>query len=63
MTQPQITVIDQRPEQMGETAVRLFLQLLKRGPAYAPPHLILKPDLVIRTSSLHRSQESPLGLR
>lgn len=58
MTQPQITVIDQRPEQMGETAVRLFLQLLKRGPAYTPPHLILKPELVIRTSSLHRSQES-----
>ena len=58
MTQPQITVIDQRPEQMGETAVRLFLQLLKRGPAYTPPHLMLKPELVIRTSSLHRSQES-----
>ncbi|MDO7844773.1 LacI family DNA-binding transcriptional regulator [Hymenobacter sp. M29] len=58
MTQPQITVIDQRPEQMGETAVRLFLQLLKRGPAYTPPHLILKPELVIRNSSLHRSQES-----
>jgi LacI family transcriptional regulator len=58
MTQPQITVIDQRPEQMGETAVRLFLQLLKRGPAYTPPHLMLKPELVIRNSSLHRSQES-----
>ncbi len=60
MTQPQLTVIDQRPEQMGETAVRLFLQLLKRGPVYTPPHLMLKPELVIRTSSLHRSQE-PLG--
>jgi len=58
MTQPQLTVIDQRPEQMGETAVRLFLQLLKRGPAYAPPHLVLKPELIIRNSSLHRSQES-----
>ncbi|HEX8507553.1 MAG TPA: substrate-binding domain-containing protein, partial [Hymenobacter sp.] len=63
MTQPQLTVIDQRPEQMGETAVRLFLQLLKRGPVYAPPHLILKPELIIRNSSLHRSQESVLPQR
>ena len=63
MTQPQLTVIDQRPEQMGETAVRLFLQLLKRGPVYVPPHLILKPELVIRNSSLHRSQESMVTLR
>ncbi|PJJ54597.1 LacI family DNA-binding transcriptional regulator [Hymenobacter chitinivorans] len=57
MTQPQMTVVDQRAEQMGETAVRLFLQLLKRGPAYEPPHLMLKPELIIRDSSLHRSQE------
>jgi LacI family transcriptional regulator len=63
MTQPQLTVIDQRPEQMGETAVRLFLQLLKRGPVYSPPHLILKPELIIRTSSLHRSQESVVPQR
>ncbi|TGE22071.1 LacI family transcriptional regulator [Hymenobacter aquaticus] len=57
MTQPQMTVVDQRAEQMGETAVRLFLQLLKRGPAYEPPHLVLKPELIIRSSSLHQSQE------
>ena len=57
MTHPQLTVVDQRAEQMGETAVRLFLQLLKRGPAYNPPHLVLKPELIIRDSSLHRSQE------
>lgn len=55
MTQPRLTVVDQRAEQMGETAVRLFLQLLKRGPAYAPPHLVLKPELIIRDSSLHSS--------
>ncbi|MGY3091330.1 LacI family transcriptional regulator [Hymenobacter sp. UYAg731] len=63
MTQPHITVVDQRPEQMGETAVRLFLQLLKRGPAYVPPHLILKPELFIRESSLHRSQASLAPVR
>jgi LacI family transcriptional regulator len=58
MIQPQLTVVDQRAEQMGETAVRLFLQLLKRGPSYVPPHLVLKPELIIRESSLHRSQEA-----
>lgn len=57
MTQPQMTVVDQRAEQMGETAVRLFLQLLKRGPSYQPPHLVLKPELIIRDSSLHQTQE------
>ncbi|MCR5886908.1 LacI family transcriptional regulator [Hymenobacter sp. J193] len=61
MTQPRLTVVDQRAEQMGETAVRLFLQLLKRGPAYSPPHLMLKPELVIRDSSLHRSRESRIA--
>lgn len=55
MTQPHLTVVDQRAEQMGETAVRLFLQLLKRGSAYEPPHLVLKPELIIRDSSLHGS--------
>ncbi|WP_375416969.1 LacI family DNA-binding transcriptional regulator [uncultured Hymenobacter sp.] len=61
MTQPRLTVVDQRAEQMGETAVRLFLQLLKRGPTYAPPHLILKPELIIRDSSLHLSREGRIA--
>ncbi|WP_375434406.1 LacI family DNA-binding transcriptional regulator [uncultured Hymenobacter sp.] len=56
MTQPRITVVDQRAEQMGETAVQLLLQLLKRGPSYTPPPLVLKPELIIRASSLHKGQ-------
>lgn len=53
MTQPSLTAVDQRADQMGETAVRLLLQLLKRGPGYTPPHIVLKPELLIRESSQH----------
>jgi LacI family transcriptional regulator len=53
MTQLGLTAVDQRAEQMGETAVRLLLQLLKRGPDYTPPHIVLKPELRIRASSQH----------
>lgn len=56
MTHPRLTVVDQRAEQMGETAVQLLLQLLKRGPSYSPPPLVLKPELIVRASSLHKMQ-------
>ncbi|MBC6991901.1 LacI family DNA-binding transcriptional regulator [Hymenobacter sp. BT491] len=58
MTRPRLTAVDQRAEQMGETAVRLLLQLLKRGPEYTPPHIILKPELLIRESSLHLPRQA-----
>lgn len=54
MTHPRLTVVDQRAEQMGETAVQLLLQLIKRGPGYQPPHLVLKPELIVRASSLQK---------
>jgi LacI family transcriptional regulator len=57
MTQPSLTAVDQRAEQMGETAVRLLLQLLKRGPGYTPPHIVLKPELLVRNSSLHLAHQ------
>jgi len=57
MTQPRLTAVDQRAEQMGETAVRLLLQLLKRTNEYSPPHILLKPELMIRDSSLHYAQQ------
>ena len=55
MTRPRLTAVDQRAEQMGETAVRLLLQLLKRGPGYHPPHIVLKPELHVRESSRRRA--------
>lgn len=60
MTQPSLTAVDQRADQMGETAVRLLLQLLKRGAEYTPPHIVLKPELHIRSSSLHLSHAARL---
>ncbi|UOG73023.1 LacI family transcriptional regulator [Hymenobacter tibetensis] len=63
MTHPRLTVVDQRAEQMGETAVRLLLQLLKRGPSYSPPPLVLKPELIVRASSLHHAEPASLPKR
>ncbi|HEX8429025.1 LacI family DNA-binding transcriptional regulator [Hymenobacter sp.] len=57
MTHPHLTAVDQRAEHMGETAVRLLLQLIERGPEYTPPHIVLKPELQIRSSSLHLPRE------
>ncbi|UOG75409.1 LacI family transcriptional regulator [Hymenobacter tibetensis] len=58
MTQPHLTAVDQQAEHMGATAVRLLLQLLERGPDYSPPHIVLKPELQIRNSSLHLTREN-----
>ena len=51
MTQPHLTVVDQRAEQMGEAAVRLLLQLLKRDGQVSYPSVLLQPELLIRASS------------
>ena len=59
MTHPRLTAVDQRGEQMGETAVNLLLQILKRSPNYSPPRIVLKPQLMLRESSLF-GQETPL---
>jgi LacI family transcriptional regulator len=59
MTTPRLTAVDQRAEQMGETAVRLFLQLCKRGPEYTPPPIVLKPELHLRDSSRHLAVLQP----
>lgn len=59
MTRPRLTAVDQRAEQMGETAVHLFLQLSKRGPQYMPPPIVLKPELRLRDSSMHLNKLRP----
>ncbi|WP_188548775.1 LacI family DNA-binding transcriptional regulator [Hymenobacter qilianensis] len=51
MTQPHLTMVDQRAEQMGQSAVRLLLQLLKRNSQVNHPNVFLKPELIIRDSS------------
>jgi LacI family transcriptional regulator len=52
LVQPQITSVEQRGEQMGETAVRLLLQMLKRTGNFRPQRILIKPQVMIRDSSL-----------
>ncbi|WP_324680025.1 LacI family DNA-binding transcriptional regulator [Hymenobacter sp. GOD-10R] len=53
MVRPRLTSVDQRGKQMGEAAVQLFLQLLKRTDFFSGQRIVLKPKLVVRTSSLY----------
>lgn len=51
LTTPRLTTVDQRGEQMGQSAVQLFLQMIKRSENFAPHRIVLKPQLLIRDSS------------
>ncbi|GAB2942074.1 LacI family DNA-binding transcriptional regulator [Hymenobacter coalescens] len=52
MTEPTLTSIDQRCEEMGQAAVRLLLELIEAGgAAFAPRQVMLRPELLIRGSS------------
>lgn len=52
LVRPQLTSVEQRGEQMGEAAVRLLLQLLKRTDGFRPQRILIKPQLMVRDSSL-----------
>ncbi|RAK66989.1 LacI family DNA-binding transcriptional regulator [Hymenobacter edaphi] len=52
MVRPQLTSVDQRGELMGKAAVQLFLQLLKRTEFFTGQRIVLKPQLIVRDSSL-----------
>ncbi|MCC2546608.1 LacI family transcriptional regulator [Hymenobacter sp. BT175] len=58
LTEPTITSVDQRCEQMGQTAVRLLLKMLNAtSETAAPPqNIVLKPKLLIRESSSRKPQ-------
>ena len=52
VTEPTITTIDQRCEEMGQAAVRLLLEVIEaNGSAYTPRQVVLRPELVVRGSS------------
>jgi LacI family transcriptional regulator len=59
LTEPQISSVDQCCGQMGQTAVRLLLQMIQREPkrnaTSATKSVVLKPKLMIRESSEKRS--------
>ena len=56
LVEPQLSSVDQCCGQMGQTAVRLLLQMIQREPRRpAPAHqakgVVLKPKLMVRESS------------
>ncbi|MBO0358168.1 LacI family DNA-binding transcriptional regulator [Hymenobacter sp. BT186] len=51
MVKPQLTSVDQQARHMGETAVKLFLQMLKRTDNYVGQRIVLKPKVLVRDSS------------
>ena len=53
ITEPRLTSVDQRCEEMGEAAVRLFLELAAAPEAqFVQRQVVLQPELFIRESSL-----------
>lgn len=56
LTEPMLSSVDQRCEQMGKTAVQLLQKMLKSGPdRLGPPKpIVLKPKLLVRESSQRR---------
>ncbi|TPG63662.1 LacI family DNA-binding transcriptional regulator [Hymenobacter nivis] len=53
ITEPRLTSVDQRCEEMGEAAVRLFLELAAAPHApFAQRQVVLQPELFVRESSL-----------
>ena len=52
VTDPTITSVDQRCEEMGQAAVRLLLEVIEAtGTAFTPRQVMLQPELVVRGSS------------
>ena len=54
ITEPRLTSVDQRCEEMGQAAVRLFLELFRaEAGGHVSRQVVLQPQLFIRESSLH----------
>lgn len=58
ITEPTITTIDQRCEEMGQAAVRLLLEVIEAdGRPFAPRQVALRPELLVRKSSVRHVEE------
>jgi LacI family transcriptional regulator len=56
LSEPQLTTVDQHSINLGNTAAEIFLKELSRPQKdFIPQKIILKPDLIIRQSSLRKS--------
>lgn len=57
-TEPSLSVIDQHPMRMGNAAAAIFLEeIAAKGKASIPQKIVLKPELIIRQSSLRKKPE------
>lgn len=66
ITEPSITTIDQRCEEMGQGAVRLLLELIEAdGQPFTPRQVALRPELLVRKSSVRLEADTvtPIVLR
>ncbi|MDO7854475.1 LacI family DNA-binding transcriptional regulator [Hymenobacter convexus] len=62
VAEPNITSVDQRCEEMGQAAFRLFTELVEAGSApFSQRQVVLQPQLFERASSMHGGQEPPPG--
>lgn len=56
-TEPALTTVDQHPMRMGNAAAEIFLDEIAVGSEkYIPQKIVLKPELIIRTSSLKKKE-------
>ena len=54
-TDPSLSTIDQYPTRMGNAAAAIFLQeVASRNSTFVPQKIVLKPDLIVRASSLRK---------
>ena len=61
VTEPTITTVDQRCEEMGKAAMRLLLQVIEaNGAPFSPRQVVLYPQLLVRQSSLRHLEASGL---
>ena len=58
VTEPNITTVDQSCEEMGQAAVRLLLEVINsKGDTFTPRQVALRPELLVRGSSLRPAPE------
>ena len=62
-TEPQLTSVDQRCEEMGQAAFRLFTELVEaEGAPFAHRQVVLQPQLFVRPSSLRSGVDDSPGI-
>ena len=55
VAEPMLTSVDQRTEEMGQAAFRLFTELVQAGDApFSQRQVVLQPQLFVRASSLRK---------